>query len=321
MRTGEVGERTSAVPNGGIKMKRDVSTICLLALLAAYLMSQSTDFPKLTGPYLGQKPPGKTLAHFADDIPDFQRLHGMIRFSPDGKEAYWKPGGNPIEPIRVSRIEAGHWTEPVTASFSAENQGDDSPFLSHDGKKLYFISRRALLKEEQAPKKTRIWFTERSSEGWSDPKPLPDIVNNTEGIHWQFSIDKQGNLYFGAREEDIGEIYCTNYLDGQYSLPDKLGPEINKTGIYNYAPYIYPDGNTLLFNRGQNPGKLCVSFRKKNGAWTEALILNDYLRLEFAILPAVTPDGKYLFFNGGGGCRWIDTGFIEQLREGVLHED
>jgi len=282
-------------------------------------MSQPSDFPNLTGPYLGQKPPGKTPEPFAVDIPELQNLHGMIRFSPDGKAAYWKPVWRPVEPILVSRMENGQWTAPTTAPFSAANQGDDSPFLSPDGRKIFFISQRPPVIGKQAPKKERIWVTERISEGWSEPRLLPDIINSMDGIHWQFSVDNEGNLYFGARGGHEGEIYWAKYKDGQFSIPEKLESEINAAGIYNYAPYIYPDGRLLLFSRSRakDPAKIFVSVKQKDGTWTEAKML-----LDNAARPAVVPNGEVLFFARGDGITcWVDAGFIEELRQKKFREN
>ncbi len=124
-------------------MKRFALIAWLLVFAAISIQAQPSEFPKLTGPYLGQKPPGKTAEPFGLGITGLhQNLHSSIIFSPDGKEAYWKPGWNPRDPIVMSKIENGQWTILKVAPFSAPDQGDDSPFISPDGKKLFFISQR-----------------------------------------------------------------------------------------------------------------------------------------------------------------------------------
>ena len=114
---------------------------------------------------------------------------------------------------------------------------------------------------------SKIWVMERTSEGWSEPKLLPDVINSTKGICWQFSVDNQGNLYFSDRKSGKGDIYCAKYVNGQYSRPEKMGPEINAVGAYNHSPYIYPDGRTLLFSRDyqRGPVHIHVSFLRKDG--------------------------------------------------------
>jgi Tol biopolymer transport system component len=274
------------------------------------------NFPFLKGPYLGQKLPGISPESFAANIPELHFLHGMIRFSPDGQEAYWRTAN--AQQISVSKIEKGQWTRPKAASFSVEGQADDSPVFSPNGKRLFFISSRAVTDGEQT-RKERIWVIERIPEGWSEPRPLPDIINSTKGIGWQFSVDSHSNLYFGVRSRvGIGDIYCAKYVNGQYNQPEKMRPEINAAGAYNHSPYIYPDGRTLLFSRDyqRGPAHIHVSFLRKDGTWTEAQILNKDWKLSG--LPAVTADGKYLFFIGDCGSSltcWVDASFIEDLRK------
>ncbi|MFC2118821.1 hypothetical protein ACFLRG_01145 [Bacteroidota bacterium] len=293
-------------------MKKSAIIFCLSCLVTANLFSQQDDFPVLNGHYIGQKPPGMKPEPFAEDIPAIYRfIHSGIIFSPDGSVAYWKPDWNPKSPIYFSRVENGYWASPRVASFSKENQGDDSPFISPDGKKLFFISQRAQKRIES------IWVMNRTSEGWSEPELLPDIINSMSYIHWQFSADFQGNLYFGAGIKGDGKegyIYISKFNNGQYSKPKKMGPEINQPGRYNYSPFIYPDGNTLIFTRNQNPAKLFVSFKKKSGSWTEAKDLSGILNNLSCLNPFVTNDGKYLFFLAGGYPYWVSAKIIDELR-------
>ena len=267
---------------------------------------------KFSGPYFGQKPPGKAAEPFGLDIPGLhQTLHSALIFSPDGNEAYWKPGWNPREPIYMSRNENGRWTAPAVAPFSAPDQGDDSPFISPDGKKLYFLSQRTERGQEM------IWVMSRTQEGWSEPKPLPIKVESWR-THWQLSVDGDHNIYFGVGEvvegEVIGDIYCSKYEHGQYGPPEKLGPAVNKAGEYNYSPFISPDGSYLLFTRSQQPAKLYISYPKKDGTWTPGRDLSEIIMSDISQMPFVTADGKYLFFTISGRIQWVDTGFIEELR-------
>lgn len=289
-------------------MKKAVFVSFLVVFAATSLPLSPCSPQDQTGPYFGQKPPGKAAEPFGLDIPGLhQTLHSALIFSPDGKEAYWKPGWNPREPIYASRIEAGRWTEPKIAAFSAPNQGDDSPFFSPDGKKLFFLSRRG------GREKPAIWVMDRVQEGWSEPKSLP-IAREPAWIHWQLSVDRAYNVYFGARIENVGDICCSRYENGQYLKPEKLGPAVNKADEYNYSPFVSPDGSVLIFTRSQTPPRLYISYRKKDGTWTEARDLAGAIASERSQNPFVTADGRFLFFTIGGRIQWVDAGFIEDLR-------
>jgi len=84
-------------------MKKFVRIAALLALAIVILLTlipfvvippdrveRDSNFPVLTGPYLGQKPPGRTAELFAPDIIAAD-LHSVTAFSPQGNEVYWRP--------------------------------------------------------------------------------------------------------------------------------------------------------------------------------------------------------------------------------------
>jgi hypothetical protein len=305
-------------------MTRNARIRVFIALLASGPLAAQTnvpDIPKLTGPYLGQKAPGKTAESFAPEYfaSRYMAYHSGIVFSPDGTEAYWHGRLNDrsgIQGIWWSRLEHGFWTAPAEAPFSiCSAEGlDDSPFVTPDGKKLFFLSARPIENESQ-PEKWRIWFVTRTEKGWSEPKALPAVVNSIPGIHWRLSVDHQGNIYFGAwRKDGTGEIYFSRYENGRYAEPEKLGPEINRDGDYNFSPYIAPDGRYLLFNR--RPDVLYVSFKSKDGGWTEARKL-EIAEGEHCDNPVVTSDGRYLFLrrsiNRVWKLYWVEATIIEEL--------
>lgn len=62
----------------------------MLLVMAITIDAQQSDFPKLTGPFLGQKPPGLVPEVFAPGVlSQFSMLHGKIVFSPNGLEVFW----------------------------------------------------------------------------------------------------------------------------------------------------------------------------------------------------------------------------------------
>jgi len=152
-------------------MKKTTLTICLLIAFIMTLLSLQCEFSELTGPYLGQKPPGKNPKRFADDL--FSSLYSFhqstIVFSPDGKEAYWQARAIPEEPnalgddaIFESINIDGYWTTPRVAPFSIVKNGDTSPFISPDGKKFFFISKRPSGGVSQGHK---IWVMDNTGKG------------------------------------------------------------------------------------------------------------------------------------------------------------
>lgn len=294
------------------------------ALLAAKGADTSgTRFPVLIGDYLGQKPPAENAELFALGIvSSVWGLHSTAVFSPDGNEVYWAPmmtfpgeiysrGGL----LMMKRVD-GRWTAPAWASFSGPDVNDDVPFFSPDGKKIYFISMRPLPGETEGQAE-RLWFSDRTSTGWSEPRPLDPLVN-TFDMHWEFSVDKQGNLYFGGQGPDsrgLSDIYLARFSGGKYEKPVNIGEPINTPDEEN-TPFVAPDGSYLVFSRQYD---LWVSFRGADGAWSAPIKLGPEVNSpSIELCPIVTADGKYLFFlsqrDGESHAYWVGAKAIERLR-------
>ena len=261
-------------------------------------------FPYLTGPYMGQVPPRNEPQRFAPGI--VSPSHCTITASPDGKEMYWADGTR----IMGSWIQDGRWTKPAVVSFSGQGSltfYDDVPFLTPDNQKMFFTSRRPL--GSSSENKENIWSVERTPSGWSDPKPLAAEVNAMQ-LHWQVSVSRSGTLYFSGRAEDgygLADIYCSKYVDGEYTKPVNLGPVINSDNGET-MPCIAPDESFLVFYKVvlQRPS-LYISFRAKDGQWLPPKMFE---RLSARVGAILSLDGKYLFIDD----RWVSAKIIEELR-------
>ncbi|MCX5752844.1 MAG: hypothetical protein NTW97_04250 [Candidatus Krumholzibacteria bacterium] len=206
--------------------------------------------------------------------------------------------------MMTTRIENGHWTYPRKASFSDKDFGDDHPFYSHDGKRLYFLSSRPVNGAAVPQYEKRTWYLERTKNGWSEPKfceelPIPAGPRVT---FLTFSFDRDGNYYYATD----GDIYCSRFLGGKYSVPEKLGSGINTEKV-EMSPLISPGGDYMIYLSGAPVGP-CVSFRNRDGSWTQAMSLADMIPgrpFNFSLT------GDYLMI---GGDRWVDAKMIEQLK-------
>lgn len=310
---------------------------------AAFLLSKGGDvseprFPAISGDYFGQKAPGKTAEQFAVGIVAARYTHhGVIAFSPDGKEAYWAVvdfGGMKQRAILESHVENGKWTPPRLAPFCLPAFADDVPVISPDGQKLFFNSWRPLQRGGR-PVKENIWVIERTGDHWSEPRPLPPAVNSVQNIHHQVSVDRQGNLYFSA--ECAGghgslDLYVSRLEKGEYQKPVNLGFGFNGPDV-EYTPFIAPDGSYFMFSRYDLMGwTLFISFKKLDGTWTMPRELRGIIKCPWEMdmdCPSVTRDGQYLFFSGSfegiidynEKPFWVDAGFISELRKLEVREN
>ncbi len=306
-------------------MKKAITTLNLLFFALLSLFSQQDDFPLLQGKYFGQTPPGINPELFADNIlaRNYNSFHSTIAFNPEGNECYWQCDfGKQEFTVMWSRIRDGRWTKPEIAPFAKAEYRDDSPFITPDGNRFYFLSRRPL-KEGEKIGKENIWVMNRIENGWGEPEPLPECINSMTGIHWQVSADGNGNLYFSSYQMEArgrrGDIYCSENKDGNYSNPVKLESIINSQD-YEFSPFISPDGSYLLFSRetyGVGNCRIYITFRTKEGRWTQPVNLYESYGIK-GICPMITRDGKFLFYldyvNSRSQPFWVDARFIEELR-------
>jgi hypothetical protein len=313
----------------GENMKKSLMVLCVLGIAWLHAVAQQIDYASLTSKYLGQKEPGLKAELFAPGLVSIgEGVHGNIVFTPDFTEAAWHPNykvdGKAL--IYIMKYRKGRWESP-TEFFPKDGYNYSEPFYSYDGKKLYYLSGN--IGTSGNAEKEKIFYVERQAEGWSAPKLLSSELD-AYPIHWQFSLDRNENVYFGGKSPDKqGEIYFSQYRDRRYLTPVRL-PETINTGSPEFSPFIAPDSSYLVFTRmlvqksGPPQLNLLVSFRGNSNRWTEAQNLTA--RIEMPVQPPVmmmgapriTPDGRYLFFcsfNGKGHMvYWVSARIIEELR-------
>jgi len=291
---------------------------CWLVLFAV-ACSGSTDF----APYLGQEPPGDTPALFAPGIVSTDQRELNSIFTPDGREFYFSVADSAGATVMVMKWEGGVWTDPAPVSFSS-GHGEVDPFISPDGSRLFFGSRRPLHSEEPESG-WQIWVVNRLGSGWGEPEPLGGAVNSGERQIYP-SVAADGTLYFQSiRDGTLGEsdIFLSRLEDGEYRQVENIGPPINS----EYAEgdvYIAPAQDYIIFVSSDRPGgfgqgDLYISFRLPDGTWSTPTNLGPTINTERTdYCPVVSPDGRYFFYSSGGDVYWMEAGFIAEMRNESL---
>jgi hypothetical protein len=303
--------------------KRPTGRVGLIAVALAgtSLLAAAAE---LSGPYLGQDPPGETAEVFAPGIVSTDKDQLNSVFTPDGKEFYFTNRENRLHTVMVMRQVDGKWTGPEVASFSGEHSSVDMSF-SHDGRQVFFGSQRPRPGEDTPRRNWDIWTAERQGDGWSEPRFLGPVING--GDHQVYpTATRDGTLYFQAdRETGFGrnDVYRSRFVDGAYTEPENLGPAIN-TEFGEGDVFIAPDESYLIVSvtgreDSHGNGDLYISFRQPDGSWSAVKNMGKSVntdKLEYC--PMVSPDGKYLFFtstrSGNGDIYWMDAKVIEDLR-------
>jgi Tol biopolymer transport system component len=287
-------------------MKRDLN---LLIILLYLLVSAQTTFAQVSDakmPYASDKPVSEPTV-FAPGIISTGDYEGAQEFSPDGKTLYYlklTPDFN-FWTLVFSRFENGAWTHPRVAPFSGR-YSDADPFITLDGKRLFFVSRRPVDPKisPNAANALDIYVMEKNASGaWSEPQNLGKPVNS-EASEFFPTLTMDGTLYFGSRRaggKGGVDLYRARFVNGKFQEPENLGDAIN-TQFDEYEPFIAPDESYLLFMADGRPDglggfDLYVSYNE-NGKWTKAENLGALVNTAANELsPKRTRDGKYFFWT------------------------
>ena len=199
--------------------------------------------------------------------------------SENGSEAFFTIQSplQDISQIAYIQKKGNEWTEPELMSFSSSYM-DLEPFLSHDGKRLFFVSNRPLDDLSKEKKDFDIWYVERggSDQKWSMPKNIGAPINS--GLNEFYpSLSKNNNLYFTLESPNgLGkdDIYFSRWENGSYSTPQLLDKNINTPG-YEFNAFISKEEDFILFSRyneedGLGSGDIYISVKDDRGNWEKA---------------------------------------------------
>ena len=225
-------------------------------------------------------------------------------FTPDGKTVFFTRRidrkGN--EAIMFSRFENGKWSVSQTAEFSGKFY-DKEPFVSPDGKRIFFASTRPNGRDTKA--NFDIWTIEKTKSGWSEAKNLGANINSS-GYDNYPSVAADGTLYFasvrnaGRKDNDL---YRSRLVNGEYQPAEDLGASVN-TNSTEADPFIAPDQSYLIFcsdrpGSESEEGDLYISFNQ-SGTWTAPQSLGKTVNTkEYEYTPLVFKD-KFYFSRGWG---------------------
>ena len=207
--------------------------------------------------------------------------------------------------IYASRRTSSGWSEPVLAPFS-NTFTDYEPALSIDGSVMLFNSKRPH-NDGRTPTRNDLWMVERRSGTWGAPRALGGV--NSFNLEESYAtIDSARRVVFvrgpvveGGDDFDLYEF--TLNPDGTTTEPLPLpfsGPEFGEGD-----PQLARDGSFVIFTRWdhrvgwQQTCDLWISFRGNLG-WTIPVPLVELNTTTPDYAPALSPDGRTLYYRGGG---------------------
>lgn len=249
---------------------------------------------------------------FGDGVISTRDYESSITFEPDGRAAYFVKSTADLtfRAIVFSRFEKGKWTTPDVAPFSGQYP-DTDPFISPDGKKLFFASRRPI--EGTTPKADfDLWVVEKTNTGWGEPRHL-DAPINSDSQETSPSVTTDGTLYFSSNRaggKGSADLYRAKLAGGTYGAPENLGDVINSAGP-EIQVFVSPDERILIFataGRSDSQGSVDLYLSKQTGgAWSKPVNLGDKIN-SYAVdsAPRISPDGRHFLWTSTRGYGFED---------------
>lgn len=239
-------------------------------------------------------PPGSLPIVFAPGVISTPFIDAAASFKPDGNTVYFAQGTIYMT-VCLSKRAGGEWTKPKVASFSGR-WSDWDPFLSPNGKRLFFVSSRPLdgVSPDKLTKKSHLWYVDQVAEDeWSAPHFLDAPFNLDSLNNYAPTVSSAGTLFFCSigRDGHPGMCgYCAKWLGDHYDTPKLLALN-GKEEVMD--PFIAPDESYIIFASGND---LYISFRQGDD-WSAGQNLGPQVNNgDSNFDPTVSPDGKMLYY-------------------------
>jgi Tol biopolymer transport system component len=222
-------------------------------------------------------------------------------FTPDGNTLYFSRATANFGYIVIYRSTRrnANWCTPAPVSFTGVYR-DTDPFVSADGKRLYFSSDRPAHGEPFKDYEYHLFVVALTGNTVVSEPALVDLPLPAGVKPSYCSFARNGNIYFFSVDSaGDADIYRCVMKDGAYMAPERLG--FNKSQFFDFDAVIDPDERFIIFTstnrKGYGSGDLWVSFKKDN-AWSEPLNLGAKINTKGNDnAPGLSPDGKTLYFS------------------------
>lgn len=207
------------------------------------------------------------------------------------------------------REDSGEWGKPEVIDIDTSEDPARTilkdPFLSSDGKYIYFVAHA-----ESKKIHSEIWYIEKQVDAWSKPQRLYHNIN-TYQHELAPSLSPDGKTLFFVRDPSRTATGCSRIFkaqkldDGSWGNPVILPSTINfECSTY---PRMMPDNKTLVFSSLNSNeigiSSLYYSTYEGNDTWSQPQKIEVFKNTQKALCIAFSSSSNELFLTGIG--RWF----------------
>lgn len=179
----------------------------------------------------------------------------------------------------------------INSSFNNIN-----PLVSGDEETIVFISQLRFY--------DGIFSSKKRDGRWLPARNISLDFNSTNPL-FPVYLTRDGNtLYLRRNDQDIFNLYTSRFNNGVWSVPEKLGNNINSNAAETHA-CVSDDGLTLYFTSNREGGFGGFDIYKSeidvDGKWGPPVNLGASVNSAFdEATPFISEDGKTLYFSSKG---------------------
>lgn len=165
-----------------------------------------------------------------------------------------KPGGAQSSDLYFSEYKAGKWSEAKPLAELNSDADELSPYLSGDGKTLYFASNRqgSLKSGSAALPSFDIYYSEKKDGKWDSPARLFGAVNTMDDELWPSITGDGKTIYFSrspagagsrtliikvTRKNDSWEDVQTARVTGENKISVSMAARSRQRAVYIFTGY------------------------------------------------------------------------------------
>ena len=219
----------------------------------------------------------------------------------------------PVDDLFPPILHSDLWHKPMPMSSTINSKGgEDSPFITPDGKDFYFFFTPDVSKEaslQLTDEVTGIYWSKRKGDNWTEPTRV--VLQDRGELSLDGCLFVRGDVmwFCSAREGNMREIdfYIARLKDGRWTDWENAGELLNVDyGIGEL--HITADGNQIYFHSEKEGGMGNMDIwvtSKTDGIWQEPENVSAVNSQEVDGWPFVSEDGKELWitrmYNGYPG--------------------